>query len=461
MGARLRACTGDLRRTHRRDGRARSHPGLPSRACSPTRRCDNSPHPRSKERHLGTLLVVRSGGARLTASVSIGWDEDRFTRACRHVASPMSGSVPRKPAPRSGPAPVLLASGLSPTRPRQLTPLGPCQARRRTPTYRVRCRSVVRGVELVHAGDGSLGAMFDHVGIAVRPRRVGVLYRRVLSVLGVEPVTRTPTRCVATRRARWSLGGLVDRLDGPRHPVTRGLHVGFRAPDRAAVDAFWRAGIDAGHLDDGARAAPGLGPDYYGCFLLDPDSNSVEAANRRGPCPTPSSTMRLRVHDPPASRRFYTTAVAPHAGLRLAHDAPDRVRSAAQTLLLARARRAPAHGTRPPRVPRGRGRRGAGLPRRRARRGLRGPRRPRRARRLSPGLLRRVRARPGRPQCRGRQPQPLSGPAGPPTTSPLRGSLSLRRRTGHVLPTAALLAGRAGAEVPDRGGPGGDAPVGS
>lgn len=24
------------------------------------------------------------------------------------------------------------------------------------------------------------------------------------------------------------------------HPVTRGLHVGFRAPDRAAVDAFWR-----------------------------------------------------------------------------------------------------------------------------------------------------------------------------------------------------------------------------
>jgi catechol 2,3-dioxygenase-like lactoylglutathione lyase family enzyme len=32
----------------------------------------------------------------------------------------------------------------------------------------------------------------------------------------------------------------------------------------------------------------------------------------------------LRVRDPQASRRFYTT-VAPYAGLRLAHDAPDRV----------------------------------------------------------------------------------------------------------------------------------------
>ena len=32
----------------------------------------------------------------------------------------------------------------------------------------------------------------------------------------------------------------------------------------------------------------------------------------------------LRVRDPQVSRRFYTT-VAPHAGLRLAHDGPDYV----------------------------------------------------------------------------------------------------------------------------------------
>ena len=32
----------------------------------------------------------------------------------------------------------------------------------------------------------------------------------------------------------------------------------------------------------------------------------------------------IRVRDPQASRRFYTT-IAPHAGLRLTHDEPGRV----------------------------------------------------------------------------------------------------------------------------------------
>ena len=49
-------------------------------------------------------------------------------------------------------------------------------------------RWVVRGVELVHAGNGSLGAMFDHVGIAVSDLAASErFYRTVLSVLGVEP----------------------------------------------------------------------------------------------------------------------------------------------------------------------------------------------------------------------------------------------------------------------------------
>ena len=60
--------------------------------------------------------------------------------------------------------------------------------------------------------------------------------------------------------------------------MTRGLHVGFRAPSREAVDAFWQAGIDAGYRDDGAPGPrTAYGPDYYGGFLLDPDGNSAEA----------------------------------------------------------------------------------------------------------------------------------------------------------------------------------------
>jgi catechol 2,3-dioxygenase-like lactoylglutathione lyase family enzyme len=56
------------------------------------------------------------------------------------------------------------------------------------------------------------------------------------------------------------------------------VHVGFRAADRAAVDAFHAAGLAAGGQDNGR---PGLradySPTYYAAFLIDPDGNNVEA----------------------------------------------------------------------------------------------------------------------------------------------------------------------------------------
>jgi catechol 2,3-dioxygenase-like lactoylglutathione lyase family enzyme len=62
--------------------------------------------------------------------------------------------------------------------------------------------------------------------------------------------------------------------------VTRNLHIGFSARSRADVDAFWRAGVDAGYESDGE---PGERPQYtegyYGAFLLDPDGNSAEAVH--------------------------------------------------------------------------------------------------------------------------------------------------------------------------------------
>jgi catechol 2,3-dioxygenase-like lactoylglutathione lyase family enzyme len=163
--------------------------------------------------------------------------------------------------------------------------------------------------------------MFDHVGITVSDLAASErFYRTVLSVLGVEP---SHADAELVEWEDWDIGP----TDG-EHAVTRGLHVGFRAPDRAAVDAFWQAGIDAGHPHDGAPGArPVYGPDYYGGFLLDPDGNSVEAVHTTRERTVPGGRIDhlwLRVRDPQASRRFYTT-IAPYAGLRLAHDAPDGV----------------------------------------------------------------------------------------------------------------------------------------
>ncbi len=127
--------------------------------------------------------------------------------------------------------------------------------------------------------------VFDHVGIAVSDLAASErFYRTVLSVLGVEP---SHADAELVEWEDWAIMP-TDR----EHPVTRGLHVGFRAPSRAAVDAFWQAGIDAGYRDDGA---PGprteYGPDYYGGFLLDPDGNSAEAVHGERARPVPDGRV--------------------------------------------------------------------------------------------------------------------------------------------------------------------------
>jgi catechol 2,3-dioxygenase-like lactoylglutathione lyase family enzyme len=135
-----------------------------------------------------------------------------------------------------------------------------------------------------------------------------------------------PTLGIDRDRSEFSL----EPQDG-EHPVTRGLHIGFRAPSRAEVDEFWRVGTAAGHPDDGAPGPrPQYTPDYYGSFLLDPDGNSIEAVHH--------SAMRgqgaidhlwIRVADVDASKRFYAD-IAAHAGFRLVDEASARARFAGE-----------------------------------------------------------------------------------------------------------------------------------
>lgn len=67
-------------------------------------------------------------------------------------------------------------------------------------------------------------------------------------------------------------------ISGERRPVSENVHVAFAAPDRATVDAFHAAALEAGGTDNGA---PGMRelyhPTYFGAYVLDPDGNNVEA----------------------------------------------------------------------------------------------------------------------------------------------------------------------------------------
>src|SRR4051794_41263457 len=116
--------------------------------------------------------------------------------------------------------------------------------------------------------------MFDHVAIAVADLAASErFYRPILSALGAEP---SHADAELVEWEDWDIGP-TDR----EHPLTRGLHVGFRARDHAQVDAFWQAGVDAGVRDDGA---PGPrtpdGPADYGGGPLRPHRH-----NRPGGAP--------------------------------------------------------------------------------------------------------------------------------------------------------------------------------
>jgi catechol 2,3-dioxygenase-like lactoylglutathione lyase family enzyme len=148
--------------------------------------------------------------------------------------------------------------------------------------------------------------VFDHVTIRASDRDASErFYDTVLAVLGLERDRHSPW-------TEWGDFSLAEAT--PEKPVTRRLHVAFRADSRDFVDEFWRVGTDAGYRSDGE---PGPRPEYtaqyYGAFLLDPNGNSVEAVNHEIPRQASIDHLWIRVRDLDESRQFYES-LAPWTG---------------------------------------------------------------------------------------------------------------------------------------------------
>lgn len=55
------------------------------------------------------------------------------------------------------------------------------------------------------------------------------------------------------------------------------VHIALRAKDRQQVEAFYRASMGAGAVDNGKPGPrPNYTKNYYACFVLDPDGNNIE-----------------------------------------------------------------------------------------------------------------------------------------------------------------------------------------
>ncbi len=114
--------------------------------------------------------------------------------------------------------------------------------------------------------------VFDHVKIGVRDAEASrTFYHTVLATLDWEG----------------EHGGQYANLVVSANAEPGGpIHIAFVARSRAEVDAFHRAGVEAGYADNGA---PGVREQYssdeagryYAAFLLDPDGNRIEAVCHR------------------------------------------------------------------------------------------------------------------------------------------------------------------------------------
>jgi len=127
--------------------------------------------------------------------------------------------------------------------------------------------------------------MLDHVSITVSDLpRAARFYDAVMAALGVPCVWREEAAIGYGLRSSAEDDGhsyLTIRATGAAIGADR-RHWCFRAPSRAAVDAFHAAGVAHGGANDGA---PGLRSQYhahyYAAFLRDPDGNRVEAVCHR------------------------------------------------------------------------------------------------------------------------------------------------------------------------------------
>jgi catechol 2,3-dioxygenase-like lactoylglutathione lyase family enzyme len=114
----------------------------------------------------------------------------------------------------------------------------------------------------------------DHVGLEVSDYETSKsFYGRALEPLGMK-LMMEPAPGVG------GFGGDFPFfwISGRGREAQSGVHVAITARDRAMVEAFHQAALEAGGTDNGG---PGVReiyhPDYYGAFVLDPDGNNIEA----------------------------------------------------------------------------------------------------------------------------------------------------------------------------------------
>lgn len=117
------------------------------------------------------------------------------------------------------------------------------------------------------------GRLIDHIQLVVHDfEACQSFYTAVLGVLDIPVVTTSNSHF-------WADEIVVSSVESPTalgKPTGR-HHLAFQAKDRATVDAFYRAAMAHGGLDNGAPGERAYHPGYYAAFVFDPAGNNIEA----------------------------------------------------------------------------------------------------------------------------------------------------------------------------------------
>lgn len=121
-------------------------------------------------------------------------------------------------------------------------------------------------------------SIISHVSVGTNDfERAIAFYDQVLSTLGCKRIMEHPGAIAYGKQYPEFWVNIP--FDNKTATVGNGTHLGFIAPTKEAVHAFYEAALSAGGKGEGE---PGgreeYGEPYYGCFVRDLDGHKIEAA---------------------------------------------------------------------------------------------------------------------------------------------------------------------------------------
>lgn len=119
-------------------------------------------------------------------------------------------------------------------------------------------------------------SIMSHVSLGTNDlERAGKFYDAVLATIGAKRIMEHPGAIAYGKMFPefW----VQTPFDEKEAMTANGVHFGFMAASKEAVEAFWEAALANGAAADGEPGPrPHYGEPYFGCFLRDLDGHKIE-----------------------------------------------------------------------------------------------------------------------------------------------------------------------------------------